>query len=402
MQLFNPIDFRQDFPSLKGEVCYLDSATTTLTPSVVIETMADFYRTHVRSIHQNNFSPGQALTRLYEDARDQVARCLNVSDAQSIVWTKGTTESINLVAQSWLRSRLQPGDEIIVSEAEHHANLIPWLMVAKQTGATVVKLPLGSDRLPDVSKLSELLKPHYTRLLAIGQMSNVTGGCPDLVSAITQAHACGAVVMVDGAQGIAHYPINIKELDVDFYAFSAHKFYGPAGIGVLYGKTERLREMEPWQGGGHMVSNVSFLGFKLKSVPWCLEAGTPNIAGVIGTSTALQWFSKFNQLASERWSQELAETAESLLIATIPGFESYRVQGSSLLSFNIASIHGSDLATLLMHKGISLRAGHHCAIPLLSALGITSALRASFAPYNTYHDIHALVHAIQTTLPLLG
>ncbi|MNC35261.1 Cysteine desulfurase CsdA [compost metagenome] len=295
---------------------------------------------------------------------------------------------------------MQPGDEILVSEAEHHANLIPWLMVAEQTGARVVKLPLGADRLPDLTQLPSLLSDK-TRLLALGQMSNVTGGCPDLDLAIRLAHNAGALVMIDGAQGIVHCPADVQRLDIDFYAFSGHKLYGPTGIGALYGKSELLAQMAPWQGGGKMLTQASFDGFTPQKPPHCFEAGTPNIAGVLGLAAALEWLGTQDLAAAEQYSRELADLAEKRL-AQLPGFRSFRCSGSSLLAFDIAGIHHSDIVTLLAEQGIALRAGQHCAQPLMAALGVSGTLRASFAPYNTREDVDTLVTALHNAIDLLA
>ncbi len=399
MTSFNPRQFRQQFPALNDATCYLDSAATALKPQAVIDATEQFYRLSAGTVHRSQFAAAQRLTERYEHARTQVALLLN-ADAHNIVWTKGTTEAINLVAQSWLRPRLQEGDEIVVSEAEHHANLVPWLMVAEQTGARVVKWPIGQNHLPDADRLPALLNAR-TRLVAVGQMSNVTGGCPDLQRIIGLAHDCGAKVMVDGAQGVVHCPPDVQALDIDFYAFSAHKLYGPMGIGALYGKAECLSEMVPWQGGGKMISSVTFDGFTPQPVPWCFEAGTPNVAGVIGLSAALEWLSHIDIAAAERWSCELATQAEKRLSA-LPGFRSYRASQSSLLAFDIAGIHHSDVVMLLAESGIAVRAGQHCAQPLLAALGVSGTLRASFAPYNTVEDVDALVAAMTTALTLLA
>lgn len=400
MTSFNPRQFRQQFPALNDDSCYLDSAATALKPQAVIDATEQFYRLSAGTVHRSQFAAAQRLTERYEQARAQVAELLNAADRHSIVWTKGTTEAINLVAQGWLRPRLQPGDEIVVSEAEHHANLVPWLMVAEQTGAHVVKWPIGHNRLPDLTLLPGLLNAR-TRLVAIGQMSNITGGCPDLQQVISLAHRCGAKVMVDGAQGVVHCPPDVQALDIDFYAFSAHKLYGPMGVGALYGKAERLAEMVPWQGGGKMISSVDFAGFTPQPVPWCFEAGTPNVAGVIGLSAALEWLSGVDRVAAERWSCDLAAQAETRL-STLPGFRSYRTGHTSLLAFDIAGIHHSDVVMLLAESGIAVRAGQHCAQPLLAALGVSGTLRASFAPYNTPEDVDALVAAMTTALTLLA
>jgi cysteine sulfinate desulfinase len=399
MNAFNPAQFRAQFPALSDAGVYLDSAATALKPQAVIDATHQFYSLSAGNVHRSQFAAAQKLTARYEAAREQVAALINAPDGKDIVWTRGTTEAINMVAQSWARPRLKAGDEIIVSEAEHHANLVPWLMVAEQTGARIVKLPLGKDRLPDVEQLSSLITSR-SRILALGQMSNVTGGCPDLVRAIELAHAAGMVVMVDGAQGVVHFPADVQALDIDFYAFSGHKLYGPTGIGVLYGKAELLDQMSPWLGGGKMITEVTFEGFKTQPVPYRLEAGTPNVAGVIGLSAALEWLSETDITQAETWSRGLATLAE-VELAKRPGFRSFRCQDSSLLAFDFTGVHHSDMVTLLAEYGIALRAGQHCAQPLLSALGVSGTLRASFAPYNTQEDVHALVSAVDRALELL-
>lgn len=399
MNVFNPAHFRAQFPALTDAGIYLDSAATALKPQPVIEATQQFYSLSAGNVHRSQFAAAQKLTSRYEAARERVAELIHAPDGKNIVWTRGTTEAINMVAQSYARPRLKAGDEIIVSEAEHHANIVPWLMVAEQTGARIVKLPLGADRLPDVEQLASLISPR-SRILALGQMSNVTGGCPDLPRAITLAHAAGMVVMVDGAQGAVHFPADVQALDIDFYAFSGHKLYGPTGIGVLYGKSELLEDMSPWLGGGKMITEVTFDGFKTQPVPYRLEAGTPNVAGVIGLSAALEWLAETDIAQAERWSRSLATLAESELLKR-PGFRSFRCQDSSLLAFDFAGIHHSDMVTLLSASGIALRAGQHCAQPLLAALGVGGTLRASFAPYNTQEDVYALVNAVDRALEIL-
>ncbi|HCH7986804.1 TPA: cysteine desulfurase CsdA [Citrobacter freundii] len=399
MNAFNPAQFRAQFPALNDAGVYLDSAATALKPQAVIEATHQFYSLSAGNVHRSQFAEAQRLTARYEAAREKVASLINAPDEKTIVWTRGTTEAINMVAQSYARPRLQPGDEIIVSVAEHHANLVPWLMVAEQTGAKVVKLPLTPDLLPDVERLTQLITPR-SRILALGQMSNVTGGCPDLAHAITLAHAAGIVVMVDGAQGIVHFPADVQQLDIDFYAFSGHKLYGPTGIGVLYGKPELLEAMSPWLGGGKMISKVSFDSFTTQAAPWKLEAGTPNVAGVIGLSAALEWLADVDVAQAENWSRGLATLAEDAL-AKRPGFRSFRCQDSSLLAFDFSGVHHSDMVTLLAEYGIALRAGQHCAQPLLAELGVSGTLRASFAPYNTQSDVDALVAAVDRALEIL-
>lgn len=399
MSSFNPSVFRCQFPALAQPGVYLDSAATALKPQAVITATQQFYSSDAATVHRSQHKAAQDLTARFEQTRHQTAALINAA-AEEIVWTRGTTEAINLVAQSYARPRLQPGDEIIVSESEHHANLIPWLMVAQQTGARVIKLPLGADRLPDLTLLPALLT-EQTRLLALGQMSNVTGGCPDLAQAIALAHGVGAKVMIDGAQGIVHCPADVRRLNIDFYAFSGHKLYGPTGIGVLYGKSELLAQMAPWQGGGKMLTHASFDGFSAQEPPYCFEAGTPNIAGVLGLGATLSWLEEQDLPAAEAYARQLTDDAEHRL-AQLAGFRSFRCSGSSLLAFDIAGIHHSDIVTLLAEQGIALRAGQHCAQPLMAALGVSGTLRASFAPYNTPEDVDRLVDAMVNAVDLLA
>lgn len=397
---FDFLKYRAHFPALCDEVAYLDSAATALKPAAVIEATEAFYRRERGNVHRSLYPAAVSLTARYEQARRQVADWLNAPAAGSIVWTRGTTESINLVAQSYARPRLAPGDEIIVSETEHHANLVPWLMAAQQTGARVVKWPVEADLLPSPAVLASLLNDR-TRLVAVTQMSNVTGGCPDL-AAITRLvrRYPRAVIMLDGAQGAVHRPPDVQRDDIDFYAFSGHKLYGPTGIGVLYGKPQLLEQMPPWQGGGKMLDRVDFEGFVPLAVPQRFEAGTPNIAGVVGLGAALQWLSCQDNAAAEHYSRALADLAEQRL-AALPGFRAFRCPGSSLLSFEFAGVHHQDIAAILAQTGVALRAGQHCAQPLMAALGIAGTLRASFAPYNTEQEVERLAASVEKALLLL-
>lgn len=399
MTFFNPHSFRQQFPALNNCTIYLDNASTTLKPQAVIDATQQLYASSGGSVHRSQFADADHLTARYEHTRHLVAQRLNAPTPLAIIWCAGTTDAINLVADSYLRPRLRAGDEIVVSAAEHHANLVPWLMLAEQTQARVIKWPLNKDHIPDITLLPGVLNSR-TRLVALGQMSNVTGGCPDIAEATRLAHACGAKVMIDGAQGMVHCPPDVESLDIDFYAFSAHKMYGPTGTGVLYGKPSLLADMLPCRGGGKMLTRVSFSGFTAQQVPWRFEAGTPNIAGVIGLSAALEWLSEFDLAAAEAWSCGLAALAEQRL-AALPGFRSFRRGHSSLLSFSLRGAHHHDLVTLLAEHGIALRAGHHCAQPLMAELGVAGTVRASFAPYNTRQDVDALVSAIHNATRLL-
>ncbi|OCQ50763.1 Cysteine desulfurase CsdA [Photorhabdus australis subsp. thailandensis] len=399
MKKFEPEQFRQQFPALKQQTVFLDSAATALKPQAMIKATLDYYQCSSTTVHRSQHHTALEATSRYENARQQVAELINAPKPENIIWTKGTTESLNLVVQNYFRTYLQPGDEIIVSEQEHHSNLIPWLMLAKQVGARVIKWPLGNSKLPDINILPELLNQH-SRLIAISQMSNVTGGAVDL-SAITKiARQYGCLIVVDGAQGVVHNPVDVQQSDIDFYAFSAHKLYGPNGVGVLYGKSELLETMSPWQGGGKMLTQASFSGFTPEAVPFRFEAGTPNVAGVIGFSATLEWLKNIDIAKAETHSVTLTDYAEEQLSA-LPGFISYRIAGSSLLAFNFAGIHHSDLATILAEQNIALRSGQHCAQPLIEALNISGCLRASFMPYNNQQDADSLVQAVKFGLSLL-
>ncbi|MDC9590641.1 cysteine desulfurase CsdA [Xenorhabdus sp. XENO-10] len=399
MKAFDSEKFRQYFPALQQSTTFLDSAATALKPTCMIEATEHYYQNHSATVHRSQHATAQAMTARYEQARSMVAELINAPLSEDIIWTKGTTEAINLVAQSYFRSRLNVGDEIIVSEQEHHSNLLPWLILAEQTGAKIVKWPIGNQRQPEIDTLAELLNEN-SRLIAISQISNVTGAAVNLAQVTKLAHQYDCRVLVDGAQGIVHAPINVHQLDIDFYTFSAHKLYGPNGLGVLYGKTELLNAMSPWHGGGKMLTQISFDGFTPEAVPYRFEAGTPNVAGVIGFSATLEWLKTIDIQLAESHAIALTNYAEQQL-STLAGFIGYRAAGSSLLAFNIAGIHHSDLATLIAEQNISLRSGQHCAQPLLDALGISGCLRASFMPYNNQQDADRLISAVKFALSLL-
>ena len=402
MNAFNPAHFRAQFPALADAGVYLDSAATALKPQAVIDASDQFYRLSAGNVHRSQFAAAQRLTERYEAARDRVAAWLNAPSGKDIVWTRGTTEAINMVAQSYVRPRLQPGDEIIVSEAEHHANLVPWLMVAGQTGARVVKLPLGADRLPDIASLSALITPR-SRVLAIGQMSNVTGGCPDLAQAIRLAHAAGMVVMVDGAQGAVHFPADVQALDIDFYAFSGHKLYGPTGIGVLYARESLLQEMPPWEGGGSMIATVSLSqGTTWAKAPWRFEAGTPNTGGIIGLGAAIEYVSALGLTEISEYEQFLMRYALEQL-ADVPDLTLYGPDNRlGVIAFNLGKHHAYDVGSFLDNYGIAVRTGHHCAMPLMAFYNVPAMCRASIAMYNTHEEVDRLVTGLKRIHHLLG
>ncbi|MBI6339120.1 cysteine desulfurase CsdA [Proteus sp. PR00224] len=400
MNVFSPDLFRQQFPALKEKTIYLDSAATALKPLAMIEASDAFYRHNFATVHRSQYQHAKETTQQYEATRQQVAELINSADSDTIIWTKGTTESLNFIAQGYFRPRLQAGDEIIVSEQEHHANLIPWLILAEQTGARVIRWAIEEHFLPSINSLNALINKR-TRIVAVSQMSNVTGAqiALDKVSqCVHQYDNC--LLVVDGAQGIAHHPTDVTAFDIDFYVFSAHKLYGPNGLGICYGKRKHLKDMAPWHGGGKMLTNATFDGFTPAPIPQRFEAGTPNVAGVIAFSATLAWLEKQDMHHANQYALELAEEAERRL-SELNGFISYRATNSSIVSFNFEGVHHSDLATLITEKGIALRTGQHCAQPLIDSLNISGCLRISFMPYNQLSDIDAFIDAVIFALTLL-
>lgn len=400
MKPFSPTVFRQQFPAIEENIVYLDSAATALKPVAMIEASDEFYRHSLATVHRSQYQQAKKMTQHFEQARQQVAQLLNVADSDTIIWTQGTTGSLNLIAQGYFRPRLQAGDEIIVSEQEHHANFIPWLMLAEQTGAKIIRWPIEDNFLPSIATLATLLTAR-TRVVAISQMSNITGAqiALDKVSqCVHQYDDC--LLVVDGAQGIAHHATDISALDIDFYAFSAHKLYGPNGLGVCYGKRELLEVMSAWQGGGKMLTTASFNGFVPAAIPHRFEAGTPNIAAVIAFSATLDWLQTQDMAQANQYALTLADEAQARL-EQLEGFISYRAPHSPVLAFNFEGIHHSDLAALIAEQGIALLTGQHCAQPLIDALTISGCLRASFMPYNQLSDIDRLVDAVKFALSLL-
>lgn len=400
MDHFSATPFRQAFPAINSSTLFFDSAATALKPLAMIEASNDYYRLSGSSVYRGQSPESLKLTRDYELGRIRAAKFINAASEKNIIWTRGTTESINLIAQSYFRPILQAGDEIIVSEIEHHSNLLPWMIVAKQTGAKVIKWPMEKDASLNIDKLKPLLT-NKTKAIAITQMSNVTGFQPDVAAITHLAHQIGARVIVDGAQGVVHCPIDVSTEDIDFYVFSAHKLYGPTGLGLCYGKTELLEAMAPWHGGGKMLTEVNFESFTPAPIPQCFEAGTPNIAGVIAFSAVLEWVAAIDLAQAEAYTCSLIEYANRKL-SHIPGFIRYSVPNSPLLSFNFAGIHHSDLGMLLTEQHIALRYGQHCAQPLMDALNISGCIRISVMPYNNLQDIDKLIKAVTFSLSILN
>lgn len=396
---------RNQFPALTQQVnqqplIYLDSAATTQKPQVVIDAISDYYSKQNANVHRGSHSLTAKATSQFEAARDNVAQFIGAASSKEIIWTRGATEALNLIAQTYARSSLKPGDEILVSELEHHANIVPWQIVAEQTGAKVIKVPMTRECQFDVAAFDSLLNDK-TKIVALAQVTNVTGTRQPIEEVITKAHSVGAIVAVDGAQGIVHEPVNVTELNADFYVFSGHKLYAPAGVGVLYGKLELLESMPPWHGGGKMVERVSFEGTTYSALPGKFEAGTPNVAGAIALDAAIQWLSQFEQQQVEKHIHQLVD----MTYQALSQLDDIKVIGyqpnSSVVTFIMDGVHHQDIATLLDQQGIAVRAGHHCAHPLMDALGIKGTVRISFGIYNDIADVERLIAAIEKAVDML-
>lgn len=390
---FTPQQFRADFSALNSNSVYLDSAATALKPQAMIDATVAYYAhntaTTKRSLHQDALQ----VTIAIDKARQHVADLLHANSNAEIIWTRGATESINLIAQSYARTILQPNDEIIVSELEHHSNLLPWLIVAKQTGAKVIKWSV------DIDALSSLMSSK-TKIVAITQMSNVTGFCPNLVTISNIVHQNNAILVVDGAQGIVHHNIDVTTLNIDFYAFSAHKLYGPTGLGVLYGKQKLLEQMSIWHGGGKMLKSTSFDDFIQENIPYKFEAGTPNIAGIVGFNTTLNWLNSWDRKQAEYYTEQLANYTKSQL-SKLTNLQFYSVENSPIITFNIDDIHHNDVAILLSEQNIAIRTGELCAQPLMNKLGCHGVIRLSLMPYNNQQDVDNFISALQSTIEIL-
>ncbi|USD64712.1 cysteine desulfurase CsdA [Vibrio sp. SCSIO 43136] len=392
---------RAQFPAIsQQDLVYLDSAATTQKPQVVLDAIQNYYQQQNANVHRGSHSLTAGATTLFENARQTVCDFLNAASSKEIIWTRGATEALNLIAQTYARANLQAEDEILVSEMEHHANIVPWQIVAEQTGAKVVKIPMTAKGELDLDQYSKLLSKK-TKIVAVAHVTNVTGYRPPIESMIEQAHKVGAVAVIDGAQGIVHEEVDVQALDADFYLFSGHKLYAPTGIGVLYGKQALLEAMPPWHGGGKMVEKVSFSGTTFTELPGKFEAGTPNIAGSIALAEAIRWYQQFDRHDVEAHLHTLQQTAAKQLAK----LEDLRLLGyqasASVLTFVVDGVHHQDIATLLDQQNIAVRAGNHCAHPLMDAFGVTGTVRVSFGIYNTLEDVERLVSAMEKALDML-
>lgn len=397
-----PLDvnaIRRDFPILSQQVngkplVYLDNGASTQKPLAVLEAMDRYYREMHSNVHRGAHTLGDRATAAFEGARETVRNFLNAASTREIIWTRGTTEAINLVANG-LAPRLAEGDEILVSHMEHHANIVPWQMVAGRTGARVVPVPVTEAGELDLEAFDRLLG-EKTRILAITHVSNVLGTVNPVRELIAKARALDVITVIDGAQAVPHFRPDMQALDCDFYAFSSHKMFGPTGIGVLYGKAALLEEMPPWQGGGEMIEHVSFERTTWNVLPYKFEAGTPAIAEAVGLGAAIDYLNSIDRNALEAAEKALLDTA-SQLVDTVPGMSiiGQAQQKVPVLSFKIEGLHPSDIGTLLDQQGIAIRTGNHCAIPLMDFYGVPGTARASFAFYNTRDEVEQLFRALQ-------
>ena len=390
---------RRDFPILATQVrekklCYLDNAASTQKPRAVIDRLQEFYSRENANIHRGVHHLGELATDAYHDARKTVAKFLNAKSDKQVIFTRGTTESINLVATSWGRANLQKGDQILLTAMEHHANIVPWQLIAEQTGAVIKVIPTNDRAELDLDAYDQLLGEH-TRILAICHISNSLGTLNPIKEIIAKAKAMGAITLVDGAQGAPHLGADVQDLNCDFYAFSGHKIYGPTGIGILYGNQEIMENMPPYQGGGDMIQRVSFEKTTYKGLPERFEAGTPNIAGAAGLAAAIKYLGQFNQADIKAHESALLEYALGQL-EDIDGITLYTkaVARTGVVSFNLEGVHAHDIATILDREGVAIRAGNHCTQPLMKTLGVPATARTSFALYNTKEEIDTLAASI--------
>jgi len=396
---FDPERARAEFPILSRTVhgkplVYLDNAATTQKPRAVLEAVHRYYEEENANVHRGVHLLSELATKAYEGARAKVGRFLGTPDPAEIVFVRGATEGVNLVAQTFARARLAAGDEILVTELEHHSNIVPWQLVAAERGARIVPVPITDAGDLDLDALDRLLGPR-TRLLAVGHVSNALGTVNPVAEIVRRAHARGVPVLVDGAQAAPHLAVDVSRLGADFYVLSGHKMYAPTGIGVLWGRREHLEAMPPWQGGGDMIRSVSFEGSTWAALPHKLEAGTPNISGAVGLAAAVDYLSAIGMDAVAAHEHALMAQAEAALRA-IPDV---RVIGSpreraGAISFLVGDVHPHDVGTILDRQGVAVRAGHHCAQPLMRRLGVPATARASFGLYNLPSDVDALVRGV--------
>jgi len=405
-----PLDIealRREFPVLSRMIngrplCYLDSAASSQRPQFVIDAISRYYETTHANVHRGVHKLSQEATDLFEGARETLRRFINARSTREVIFVRGTTEAINLVAQSYARPRLQPGDEILISWLEHHANIVPWQMACEQTGAVLKVIPITRSGEVDYAAFESLLSER-TRLLALSHVSNALGTIVPVERFIREARRREIPVLLDGAQAAPHMPVDVQALDCDFYCFSGHKMCGPTGIGVLYGRESLLAAMPPWQGGGDMILAVSFKGTIYNELPYKFEAGTPHIAGAIGLGAAVDYLESIGLERIAAAEQDLLGYATKRL-AGIPGLTLVGTAPAkaAVVSFTVDGVHPHDLGTILDHEGVAIRTGHHCAMPVMEFFGLPATARASFAFYNTRQEVDRLVDALQVAREMLG
>ena len=408
--LLPPLDpeaVRADFPVLARRVngkplCYLDNAASSQRPRAVIDAISGYYENSHANVHRGVHRLSQEATDLFEGARETLRRFINARSTREVIFVRGTTEAINLVAQSYARPRLQPGDEIVISWLEHHANIVPWQMVCEQTGAKLRVIPITRRGEVDFDAFLGLLGER-TRLLALAHVSNALGTVVPVDRFIREARRRGIPVLLDGAQAAPHLKVDVQALDCDFYCFSGHKMCGPTGIGVLYGRESLLEAMPPWQGGGDMILAVSFERTVYNALPYKFEAGTPHIAGAIGLAAAVDYLEALGLERIAAAEQSLLEYATQRLLE-VPGLEIVGTapHKAAVASFTVAGVHPHDLGTILDAEGVAIRTGHHCAMPVMDFFGVPATARASFAFYNTRAEIDCLVAALRVAREMLA
>ena len=409
--MFNINNIREDFPILSREVykkplVYLDNAATTQKPLMVLDAMRDEYLNVNANVHRGVHYLSQQATNLHEAAREKVRGFINASKIEEIIFTRGTTEAINLVAQSFCESQMQEGDEVIVTEMEHHSNIVSWQLQSMKRGIIVKHIPITDDGILCLDQLESLITPR-TKIISVAHVSNVLGTVNPVEEIIKTAHAHGIPVLVDGAQSAPHFKVDVQAMDCDFFAFSGHKMYGPTGIGVLYGKEEWLEKLPPYQGGGEMIDKVTWEKTTFERLPFKFEAGTPDYVATHGLAKAIEYIDSIGFDAIQQHEQELTRYCMEQL-QTIDGMNIYGPAGNlspltshpsplkdAVVSFNVGNIHHLDMGTLLDRLGIAVRTGHHCAQPLMDRLNISGTVRASFALYNTKEEIDTLVAGIR-------
>jgi len=398
---------RKDFPALHQDVhgkplVYLDNAATTQKPQAVLDALRAYYTEDNANVHRGVHLLSERATEAYEAARARIQRFLNAGQSREIVFVRGTTEGINLVANTYGRRMVGPGDEIVISALEHHSNIVPWQMLCEERGAALRVVPIDDAGEVDVDAYERLLSPR-TRLVAVAHVSNALGTIVPVERMIALAHRQGVPVLIDGAQAVSHLRVDVRALDCDFYTFSGHKAFGPTGIGALYGKAELLERMPPWQGGGDMIKSVSFEKTVYNDLPYKFEAGTPHIAGAIGLGVALDYLEGLGLDGVAAYEGELLAHATEAL-SSVPGV---RLVGTArdkaaVLSFLVDGVHAHDVGTILDQEGVAVRAGHHCAMPVMTRFGLAATARASFALYNTHEEIDALVSALGRVREVFG